>query len=189
MKVKNSPTTTIQLGDGTTEYGTMSLTKADGTTEDFYPIQFHFHAGSEHTFNGAREALEVHVVHKSKTNSSQLAVIGIMFSDADNIENPFLASLKLNTIGQRLGKVPLTQTLSMTTGKFYHYQGSLTTPACNEIVEWVVMADILPMSTAQKTIFTSIWSGLGLGTYRNTQAIGARTVYHNKNMGGKVCPY
>ena len=33
--------------------------------------------------------------------------------------------------------------------KFFSYMGSLTTPACEEIVKWTVIADIMPIKDDQ----------------------------------------
>lgn len=41
--------------------------------------------------------------------------------------------------------------------EYYHYQGSLTTPGCDETVNWILFKSILPMSKAQKTILESYY--------------------------------
>jgi carbonic anhydrase len=46
--------------------------------KEFEPLQFHWHAPSEHTFNGKFYDLELHIVHKN-TNATELSVIGIFF--------------------------------------------------------------------------------------------------------------
>ena len=54
----------------------------------FTGVQFHFHAGSEHTINGERHDLEmhtVHLIHPKQANESEFkyAAVGIMFSVDD----------------------------------------------------------------------------------------------------------
>jgi carbonic anhydrase len=71
-------------------------------------------------------------------------------------------------------------TLNMT--KLLNYEGSLTTPGCNEIVEWNVIVDPQPISTAQLQFFQKKWAtnttfAKGKGNNRATQAIGDRTIY------------
>jgi len=38
----------------------------------------------------------------------------------------------------------------VSTNKIYNYQGSLTTPPCDEIVNWIILDDPQPMSKAQR---------------------------------------
>ena len=47
-------------------------------TKEFVPLQLHFHAPSEHTFNGKHYDLELHIVN-ANTDKSQLSVLGILF--------------------------------------------------------------------------------------------------------------
>ncbi len=51
---------------------------ANGTTGNFYPLQFHFHSPSEHTINGRQFDLELHIVHGDKTKTAA-SVLGILF--------------------------------------------------------------------------------------------------------------
>lgn len=48
------------------------------TTKKYTPLQMHFHAPSEHTFNGKHYDLELHIVHANE-DISALSVIGIVF--------------------------------------------------------------------------------------------------------------
>jgi len=66
--------------------------------------------------------------------------------------------------------------------KLYHYQGSLTTPPCSEVVEWLVLNDPEPMSQAQFDIFNKRWAGnatfaRGNGNNRVVQPLNGRTIY------------
>ena len=58
--------------------------KLFGATDEYYAVQFHMHAGSEHTIDGVRHDLEMHTVHYSKDTSNPgdviAAAVGIMFS-------------------------------------------------------------------------------------------------------------
>ena len=47
-------------------------------TKEFTPLQLHFHAPSEHTFNGKHYDLELHIVN-ANSDKSQLSVLGILF--------------------------------------------------------------------------------------------------------------
>ncbi|KAL3692176.1 hypothetical protein R1sor_005827 [Riccia sorocarpa] len=108
----------------------------------YYLKQFHFHSPSEHTIDGVRFPLELHLVHKSE--NGELAVIGIPFSYGE--ENAFLATfwdeLPLLTDSHtsvNLMNVDLREP-NLDMGPAYaRYKGSLTTPPCTEQVTWTVI--------------------------------------------------
>lgn len=63
--------------------------------------------------------------------------------------------------------------------KFWSYPGSLTTPGCNEIVEWTVVDDIQPISEAQLNKFKALFRTDGVeSTSRVTQPLNDRTLYY-----------
>ena len=119
-------------------------------------LQFHLHwgeglqDGSEHRVNSSQYAAEIHFVHRSTTASSTasnaLTVVGV-FAVAD--------SAAPTGIWQRLMPVPTAyQASSSVTGirysdllptnrDYYYYGGSLTTPLCNEIVQWFVLKETI----------------------------------------------
>jgi len=53
-----------------------------GSTTEFFGVQFHFHAKSEHTIDGKRFDLEMHTVHKAHDveHEFKFAAMGILFS-------------------------------------------------------------------------------------------------------------
>ena len=73
--------------------------------------------------------------------------------------------------------------------KMFNYMGSLTTPGCSEVVEWVVINDPQNISPTQLQFFTSMWAGNstfagGFGNNRMVQAIGNRTIYYYPGING-----
>lgn len=72
--------------------GEMELTFDSGMTSLFKPVGFHYHAPSEHTFDGQSYDLEVHFVHTYADGVSLGAVIGVMFDRnlGGNIDNFFI---------------------------------------------------------------------------------------------------
>ena len=39
---------------------------------------------------------------------------------------------------------------------YYYYKGSLTTPGCNEVVNWIVLEKTVPISESQVRIYTYV---------------------------------
>lgn len=114
-------------------------------------VQFHFHAGSEHSINGTRYPAEMHLVHKDATTGA-LAVVGIMFKEG--AENPLLNELfkdvpeEEGTYFRSSEQFNITDLLP-SNAAYYTYSGSLTTPPCSEIVNWFVMSEPVTASTMQ----------------------------------------
>lgn len=164
----------------------------DGSMSVFSPLQFHFHAPSEHTINGENLALELHVVHYYKDTQTELgAVIGVMFDPVKggDYENEFIKSLEIEnatTSGYTTsGKVNFAQFLStLDFTKYWQYRGSLTTPPCSEGIKWVVLDTVQPISSTQLSAFTSRWAdnsnfSAGKGNNRVVMPIQERTLYYH----------
>lgn len=93
--------------------------------------------------------MELHVVHKHFTEN-KLAVIGIYFDvkAGGDKTNDFVTSLLAGKLGEDKNltvtrtNAPLMDLIKkLDTSKLYHYKGSLTTPPCSEIVNWLVVHD------------------------------------------------
>ena len=69
--------------------------KGDQPLPEYNPLQFHFHAPSEHSIDGELMNLELHFVHTLSTNASSYAVVGFFFDveKGGNTDNPFITSL------------------------------------------------------------------------------------------------
>jgi len=145
---------------------------------DYQILQLHFHwgandnQGSEHTVDGKKYPLELHVVHVKVGASDPLntprglSVTGFFFEvDGDNT-NTALAPLTnalqqivvsnsqvdFQTVGFSL--VDLLKPVAPIDGatrssRYSTYEGSLTTPTCNEVVEWINFLTPLKISRAQ----------------------------------------
>jgi len=121
--------------------------------------QYHFHAPSEHTLNGHRYDLELHLVHQNA--AGQTAVVAVfmnigqhpnelvddVFKNAPDvageetdtgIETNAKELLPGFTAGNGNGTFVIT--------RYYTYSGSLTTPPCSEPVRWLVLKDPVNVS-------------------------------------------
>jgi carbonic anhydrase len=152
---KDYPTQTVFRTDHTivanVGEGEFQLDFHDGSKSLFTPLQFHFHAPSEHSVNGKLYDLEMHIVHYYKdTNVSLGGVIGIFFDReaGGNFNNPFLDSLKFGETvkgdeGIQVQNLNLASLLgSIDFRKYWNYRGSLTTPPCSEGIKWTVIEQV-----------------------------------------------
>jgi len=139
----------------TIEFEYEAGSKLDLEGEEYELLQFHFHTMSEHTINGTRYPMEAHLVHKNMATGA-LAVIGVMIEEG--AENSFLKNFSdnlPNAEGDHFspGTMANVEHLLPTTGGYYSYSGSLTTPPCSEIVTWIVMKQPVQASAAQIQAF------------------------------------
>eukprot|EP00644_Phytophthora_capsici_P017333 jgi/Phyca11/553875/estExt2_Genewise1Plus.C_PHYCAscaffold_570078 len=100
-------------------------------------LQFHMHVPSEHTLNGEYLGGEVHFVH-SNADSSALLVTGVFFKA---VSANATATASLTPYADLVNKAADAQGV-------FNYAGSLTTPACSEIVDWWVVKKPVDVSTA-----------------------------------------
>jgi len=149
-----------------------------GLGGEYIFAQFHFHwgsdssKGSEHTINGVRYPMEMHLVHYKKDygdirgalgKKDGLAVLGVMF-EISQTDNPAFTPL-VNALKEikEAGLVidvealyPLSAFMPRNLRSFYRYPGSLTTPTCNEVVTWTVFDKAVPISEAQMEVFRGL---------------------------------
>ena len=164
------------------------LWTSSGSSIPFEAAQYHFHAPSEHTIDGRRYDLEVHIVHSVSSDyqyvdtlTRSLAVIGILFEvDERAPAHPFLSAFESHTPGEEF-EVNLQQLLPIgDRPQFYSYPGSLTTPPCNETVNWFLLANVQKMPPTQLDYFAFTWSenstfAGGNGNNREVQPLNGRT--------------
>ncbi|TMW55431.1 hypothetical protein Poli38472_010313 [Pythium oligandrum] len=129
-----------------------SCTVTAGKSKPFSLLQFHMHAPSEHTLNGKYYDAEAHFVHK---NDDGLLVVGLFIEKKDGAEtNSFLKQVwqqlddvhanKTTTL--ELSSYSKLLTTSAENGPIFNYPGSLTTPPCDETVDWWVLRKPITVS-------------------------------------------
>lgn len=141
---------------------------------------FHFHwggsddVGSEHTYEGDAYPLEMHMVHYNERYSSLkdaidkdngLAVLGVWF-EVGKTKNKALSRITDNLSKIKYsdsGKISLQPfglygLFPKNLKQFYRYDGSLTTPPCEETVTWSVFHKKSYLTAKQLEAFRSTLS-------------------------------
>ncbi|XP_013771381.1 carbonic anhydrase 7-like [Pundamilia nyererei] len=114
---------------------------------EYDTVQFHFHwgngssvPGSEHTVDGKRYPMELHIVNTMpiyNRNMTQAA------------EDP----TGIAALGFFIERYNLLGNVSLS--KYYRYLGSLTTPLCNEAVVWTVFKEPIKVSKDLIDLFST----------------------------------
>ncbi len=147
---------------------------------DTYKLkQIHFHEGSEHTINGIRYPLVIHMVHVNDNN--QFLVLAVMAKEGVN-SKPFTFLENYLPLEKGESKAVnasfnLNENLPDNKG-YYHYIGSLTTPPCTEGVNWFVFKNPITVSLDQVKMLRNL---MPLNNYRNEQPLNGRKIYQTKN--------
>ena len=144
-----------------------------GSTYKILQLHFHWGAndarGSEHTVGGREYPIEMHIVHIRNgfadplNTPTGLAVTGFFFeiSPIDNVAL-FPLTSALSSIVNSKDSIPfsgssfnINDLISpvATTSAYTYYSGSLTTPTCNEVVEWINILTPLKISSRQLALF------------------------------------
>ncbi|XP_041938464.1 carbonic anhydrase-like [Alosa sapidissima] len=182
-----------------------------GLPHEYSTIQFHFHwgredlehfPGSEHSIDGHRYPMEMHIVSlkkgynatQAKADPEGLSVLGffidVMEGDATGMpevwknfsdfvseipnkgDNASLSALNIS-IHDFLLDVDLT--------KYYRYNGSLTTPGCDEAVVWTVFQQ--PIRISEDLILRFAQQTGDSDLYRPQQSLHERNVYASAALG------
>ncbi|KAG6526010.1 alpha carbonic anhydrase 7-like [Zingiber officinale] len=119
---------------------------------DYALKQLHWHLPTEHTINGRRFDMELHMVHQSADNRN--AVVGILYTLGPS--EPFLAKMEkyIDMVKDRyeveeaVGMVDPSE-IEIGSNQYYRYTGSLTTPPCTEGVVWTIINEVRTVSSEQ----------------------------------------
>uniref|UniRef100_A0A3Q3CAK4 Carbonic anhydrase 4-like n=1 Tax=Haplochromis burtoni TaxID=8153 RepID=A0A3Q3CAK4_HAPBU len=120
-------------------------------SEQYDSLQFHLHwgngssvPGSEHTVDGKRYPMEVHIFFLVILVNKQANVCITSFSQLHIVNILFLSSGQNVSIAAGFSLDDLLVGVDRT--KYYRYLGSLTTPACQEAVVWTVFKEPIKVS-------------------------------------------
>jgi carbonic anhydrase len=167
-------------------------------TEPYYFLQFHMHwghniyQGSEHFIDEDKFPLELHLVHKSKSN--KIAVLGFIFQ-INNQTNTTLLEKLFNITGEQnavndsqadiIKLSDIIPSADILSSGYYRYMGSFTTPPCTEGVIWTVFKT--KISITARLIESSVLENDVQINWRPPQKLNGRTVYVTPgNRGDKL---
>ncbi|CAJ0604738.1 unnamed protein product [Cylicocyclus nassatus] len=138
--------------------------------------KFHFHwsqnaFGSEHAIGGLRYPGELHLVHfRDDLTESQaaatlggIAVLGVFLLVGNDTTPTAAVSSALNDViypgnSTTIENFCLQSLLPENIDSFFRYDGSLTTPGCNEVVTWTVFAEPITIAPLQMKEFQEVHS-------------------------------
>ena len=160
---------------------TLSRTESTATSS---LAQFHFHAPSEHTVDGASYPMEAHLVHVDAAGKPAV-VVGVFIKSGTEhagLARAFQAlPAKSGDKSAPAGGMIDARALLPADKTFSTYAGSLTTPPCTEGLTWYVLKTPIEMSPAQIRAFTMLEHLAH--TNRPIQSIGGRAVLVDSTPG------
>jgi carbonic anhydrase len=120
-------------------------------------LQYHFHHPSEHLIGGKNFPMEVHFVHRNAAGN--LAVVGALMTAgrANAAFNKIVAAMPAKE-GPAI-KMAAADPNQMLPAKrsYYQYSGSLTTPPCSEVVNWLLLREPIQVARADIDAFGKLF--------------------------------
>ncbi|XP_042343307.1 carbonic anhydrase 4b [Plectropomus leopardus] len=169
-------------------------------------VQLHLHwgkdggPGSEHTIDGERFPMEMHIVHMKEEYESfsqavkdptGVAVLAFFFEESKSANKKFdpvlnaLKYIRRPSDSTALKGVSLEMLIppQKNLTKYFRYEGSLTTPNCAEAVVWSLFENTILLSRKQLAVFCQLQFSDGkqmVNTYRPAQPLNGRQVYYSR---------
>uniref|UniRef100_A0A3P8WSV4 Carbonic anhydrase n=1 Tax=Cynoglossus semilaevis TaxID=244447 RepID=A0A3P8WSV4_CYNSE len=161
-------------------------------------LQFHFHwgstsensMGSEHMVDSKQFPMEMHIVSKRKDltldealkTSNGIAVLGFFIEETNPTSDMESWKKLTNYLAAIRSKADVTEEISIDDllgsvdrAIYYRYNGSLTTPVCNEAVVWTVFKESIKIDQNLMKLFPTR-AGYE-NVFRPSQSVNGRKVY------------
>ena len=133
----------------------------------------HMHSPSEHLVDGVSFAAELHMIHEDADGN--LAVVGQLFRLGE--PSPAMQAIldAAPAVGETVSEGVTINAASFAPDElsYYRYDGSKTTPPCDEPVDWYVMSEPKTISPEQVEQLLELSGG---PTNRPVQPIGDRVI-------------
>ena len=133
----------------------------------------HMHSPSEHLVDGVSFVAELHLIHEDADGN--LAVVGLLFKQGE----PSMAVQAILDAAPAEG-LTISDGITLNVGgyapdelSYYRYDGSKTTPPCDEPVDWYVMREPKTISPEQ---VDNLLASSGGPTNRPIQPTGSRVI-------------
>jgi carbonic anhydrase len=173
--------------------GGIEITKK-GLKLNYYLTDIHFHVKSEHTIDNLKHDLEIHMVHSLATNDKDInennltvynkyLVIAILFKSHKYIHNKEIEKLNLSSFDIIENNFDINSFVKdLNKNSYFHYEGGLTTPTCDETVNWIVIEKPFIIGEDQLSDFWNVFRKYNYvyGNARNTQKLNERKVYYHE---------
>jgi len=183
VTLRNNGYTVVLEGDLGYAYSGTCHCDTLSDTQRYVFKSVEFHAPSQHTWEGLHYPLEAHVVHQKvgAVGNNDMLIVSVPFDIKRTPGgNKFLQIIGWDNLPNTQGNtyvIPSNRYVDLKyleyslVGDYWAYDGSLTTPGCDETVTWRVMERPLGASQAQVDAFKALFTG---GNTRAIQALNGR---------------
>lgn len=198
----NGHTVMVMLGNGATIAG-------GGLASRYRAKQLHLHwsrvlnAGSEHSLDGERLAMEMHIVHEkedkkeAQDSKDEIAVLAFLVEAGSKNEDFKPLVEALSDIPRPMMSTTMKENISLfdllpeeeDLRKYFRYLGSLTTPGCEEKVVWTVFEETINLhkdqilAFSEKLYYDSEQKQQMTDNVRPLQPLGQRPVFRAQAPG------